>query len=179
MSAWVSPPQLSSSYIVQTTASMAHAASTALPPRSKMRAPAVAPGGLPVMATQWRPCRTGLCVAEYGSGVAATHQLAMNRINPEMRNENVCMVSPDFTGCLRRCQQPSGARARSEAAVTSAAGVEDPAEACPQDQSIWTHSDIEAIQAMMQRQRCKSRKARKCLAQPVILANEKNSEGQL
>jgi len=70
------------------------------------------------------------------------------------------------------------APARSEAAVTSAAGIEDPAAACPQDQWIWIHSDIEAIQAMMQRQRCKSRKARKCLAQPVILANEKKSEGQ-
>src|SRR6059036_1378693 len=92
---------------------MAHAASTALPPRSKMRAPAVAPGGLPVMATQWRPCRTGLCVAEYGSGVAAKHEPAMNSTNPEVRNEDACMVNRDFTGCLRQCQQRSGARARS------------------------------------------------------------------
>src|SRR6266545_2365996 len=71
MSACVSPPQLTSSYIVQTTASMAQAASMALPPRSNVRAPAIAPSGLPVMAIQCRPCNGGLCVAEYGSVVAA------------------------------------------------------------------------------------------------------------
>src|SRR5437870_3933894 len=91
ISACVSPPQLTSSYIVQTAASMAQAASTALPPCSKMRAPAVAPSGLPVMATQCRPCKTGLCVAEYGSGVAATHKPAMN--SAEMPNEDVCIVA--------------------------------------------------------------------------------------
>ncbi len=41
---------------------MAQAASTALPPRAKVSAPAVAASGLPVTATQWRPCSTGLTV---------------------------------------------------------------------------------------------------------------------
>src|SRR5262245_43110674 len=40
---------------------MAHAASTALPPRWKIIAPACAPSGLPVIATQCWPCSTGLC----------------------------------------------------------------------------------------------------------------------
>src|SRR5262245_55025522 len=40
---------------------MPHAASTALPPRAKIIAPAWAPSGLPVTATQCWPCSTGLC----------------------------------------------------------------------------------------------------------------------
>ena len=52
MSAWVSPPQESTSHIVVTAASMAQAASTALPPRANIIAPAVAASGLPVMAIQ-------------------------------------------------------------------------------------------------------------------------------
>ena len=40
--------------MVQVAASIAHAASTALPPRSKIRAPAVAASGLPVIASQCR-----------------------------------------------------------------------------------------------------------------------------
>src|SRR5512133_940469 len=62
MSACVSPPQLSTSHIVQVAASMAHAASTALPPRSKIMAPAVAARGLPVMAIQCTPCNGGFWV---------------------------------------------------------------------------------------------------------------------
>src|SRR6266516_5332082 len=62
MSAWVSPPQESTSHIVVTAASMAHAASTGLPPFWKIMAPAVAASGLPVIATQWRPCRAGFWV---------------------------------------------------------------------------------------------------------------------
>ena len=62
MSACVSPPQLSVSHIVQTAASIAHVASTALPPFSKIFAPAVAPSGLPVIATQCRPWSTGFTV---------------------------------------------------------------------------------------------------------------------
>src|SRR2546421_9427808 len=46
--------------MVVTAASMAHAASTGLPPFWKIMAPAVAASGLPVMATQWRPCSVGL-----------------------------------------------------------------------------------------------------------------------
>src|SRR3989442_510482 len=62
MSAWVSPPQESTSHMVVTAASMAHAASTGLPPFWKIMAPAVAASGLPVMATQWRPCSAGFWV---------------------------------------------------------------------------------------------------------------------
>src|SRR5688572_32583913 len=50
---------------------MAHAASTALPPCMKMRAPAVAASGLPVMATQFWPCRVGLTVFASKEGVTA------------------------------------------------------------------------------------------------------------
>ena len=48
MSAWVSPPQESVSHMVEVAAIMAHAASTALPPRSKIMAPAVAAKGFKV-----------------------------------------------------------------------------------------------------------------------------------
>jgi hypothetical protein len=59
MSAWVSPPQLSTSHIVVTAASIAHAASTAFPPFWKIMLPAVAASGFPVTATQWRPWSGG------------------------------------------------------------------------------------------------------------------------
>ena len=62
MRACVSPPQLSTSHIVAVAPSMAHAASTALPPFWNIIAPAVAAKGLPVIATQWRPWSTGLTV---------------------------------------------------------------------------------------------------------------------
>jgi len=47
---------------VHVAANIAQAASTAFPPREKMVAPAVAPSGLPVMATQCFPWITGLAV---------------------------------------------------------------------------------------------------------------------
>src|SRR5512134_2744628 len=93
MSAWVSPPQLTSSYIVQTTASMAQAASTALPPRSNILAPAVAPRGLPVTATQWRPCRTGFCVAENGSAAVSSVAIASHAKQSGMKKP-VFMMEP-------------------------------------------------------------------------------------
>src|SRR6266540_6581722 len=100
MSACVSPPQLTSSYIVQTTASMAQAASMALPPRSKVRAPAIAPSGLPVMAIQCRPCSGGLCVAEYGSGVAAKQEHAKPISNQGETAANIFMAGPQgYDGC--------------------------------------------------------------------------------
>src|SRR3954447_15315848 len=54
---------------------MAQAASTALPPRANIIAPAVAPSGLPVMAIQCRAWRGGFCVcgrcwAEADAGTA-------------------------------------------------------------------------------------------------------------
>src|SRR5688572_30620267 len=75
MRACVSPPQLSVSHMVEVAAIVAQAASTALPPRAKISAPAVAPSGLPVMAIQWRPWRGGFAVRGAGwaraLGVAA------------------------------------------------------------------------------------------------------------
>jgi hypothetical protein len=62
MSAWVSPPQPKVSHIVDVAANIAQAASTALPPREKIMAPAVAASGLPVTATQCLPCNTGFAV---------------------------------------------------------------------------------------------------------------------
>ena len=53
MSACVSPPQDSVSHIVEVAAIMAHAASTAFPPFWKIIAPAVAPSGLPVIASHF------------------------------------------------------------------------------------------------------------------------------
>ena len=70
-SACVSPPQLSVSHMVVVAASIAQAESTALPPFWNIIAPAVAASGLPVMATQWRPCRTGLTEARTGGAFAA------------------------------------------------------------------------------------------------------------
>src|ERR1041384_8752710 len=101
MRAWVSPPQLRSSYIVQTTASMAHAASTALPPRSKILAPAVAPSGLPVIATQWRPWRTGLWVVEDGSGAAAPgHEPATSKRHKALPTKGVRMLIGHYANSL-------------------------------------------------------------------------------
>src|SRR5512145_700732 len=59
--------------MVATEASMAQAASTALPPFWKIMAPVVAPSGLPVMAIQWRPWSGGLAVrwAEAAGGSSA------------------------------------------------------------------------------------------------------------
>src|SRR5690606_21125563 len=50
------------SHIVDVAAIIAQAASTALPPCRKVRAPAVAASGLPVTAIQFRPCSGGLTV---------------------------------------------------------------------------------------------------------------------
>src|SRR5688572_16189501 len=62
MSACVSPPHDSTSHIVAVAASMAAAASIALPPFWNIIAPAVAPSGLPVMAIQCFPCSGGFWV---------------------------------------------------------------------------------------------------------------------
>ena len=74
MRAWVSPPQLSVSHIVAVAAIIAQAASTALPPFAKIKAPAVAPSGLPVMAIQRLPCSGGFTVR--GGGWAAADDAA-------------------------------------------------------------------------------------------------------
>src|SRR6056297_664072 len=72
ISAWVSPPQPSVSHMVAVAASMAAAASTALPPFWKVMAPAVAPSGFPVTATQCLPCSTGLLVSCASAGFGFT-----------------------------------------------------------------------------------------------------------
>ena len=48
--------------MVHVAASIAQAASTALPPFSNIIAPAVAAKGLPVIAIQFFPCNGGFCV---------------------------------------------------------------------------------------------------------------------
>ena len=48
--------------MVAVAASMAQAASMALPPAMKVFAPAVAASGLPVMAIHWVPCSSGFWV---------------------------------------------------------------------------------------------------------------------
>src|SRR5262249_9094706 len=62
MIACVSPPQLSTSHIVQPAANMAQAASMALPPCVNIIAPAFAESGLPVIAIQFLACNGGFCV---------------------------------------------------------------------------------------------------------------------
>ena len=54
--------------MVQTAASIAAAASTALPPCWKIMAPAVAPSGLPVTAIQWEPWSWGFSVRWAAAG---------------------------------------------------------------------------------------------------------------
>src|SRR6185437_15355304 len=68
MSACVSPPHDKVSHIVHPAASIAAAASTALPPFAKIIAPAVAERGFPVIANQCSACRGGFCVRR-GIGV--------------------------------------------------------------------------------------------------------------
>jgi len=72
MRACVSPPQPSVSHIVQPAASIAAAASTALPPLAKIIAPALAESGFPVMAIQCRPWSAGFCVGERRGSAAPT-----------------------------------------------------------------------------------------------------------
>src|SRR5688572_974356 len=89
MSAWVSPPQLKTSHIVEVAASIAHAASTALPSCMKILAPAVAANGLPVTATQCCPCNGGLVVF-------AIARVAPRSSTPTTieRARCICMVEP-------------------------------------------------------------------------------------
>src|SRR5262245_46803773 len=93
MSAWVSPPQLNEPHIVQTAASMEQVASTALPPLTKVVAPAVAASGLPVIATHWVPCRTGLFErwARRGDAPGAPIDIPRKR-RIQDRDSAVCMV---------------------------------------------------------------------------------------
>src|SRR5207302_5206154 len=68
MRAWVSPPHESVVQAVAVAAIMAQAASTALPPRSKILAPAAAAIGLPVTAIQCCPYSAGFWVRPWACG---------------------------------------------------------------------------------------------------------------
>jgi hypothetical protein len=75
-----------SSNITHPAASMAQVASTALPPRSNIFAPAVADSGLPVIAIQCRPCSGGLWVCAR-AGSAPMAKPATNATNKRTREE--------------------------------------------------------------------------------------------
>src|SRR5579862_2648262 len=79
MRAWVSPPQDRVSHMVEVAAIMAQAASTALPPCSKILAPAVAASGLPVTAIQCWPCSAGFWVRAGAPGEKARSTVARHR----------------------------------------------------------------------------------------------------
>ena len=64
---------------------MAHAASTALPPRSKIMAPAVAASGLPVTAIQCLPCSAGFWVRVAAGAVPALSARRMAAQAPRAR----------------------------------------------------------------------------------------------
>src|SRR4029453_10500500 len=94
MGAWVSPPQESTSHIVAVAASIAQAASTALPPRSNMRAPAVAASGLPGIAIQCVPCSGGFCVFCCASALPVANSARMAAAAVE-RMAGVMVVTSD------------------------------------------------------------------------------------
>src|SRR5206468_3808694 len=77
---------------------MAQAASTALPPFWKIIAPAVAPSGLPVMATQCRPCSGGFCVA-------AMIRTAAHTGGPHRCDRITSMVSFELAGSVANANQ--------------------------------------------------------------------------
>jgi hypothetical protein len=60
---------------------IAHAASTALPPRSNIIAPAVAASGLPVIAIHLRPCRGGFCVLAIERAMAGSTACAAGSLD--------------------------------------------------------------------------------------------------
>jgi hypothetical protein len=89
MSAWVSPPQLKASNIVDVAPSIAQAASTAFPPLWNIIAPAVAARGFPVIAIQWRPWSTGFCVGPAEAEPSVNDSAA--------RIDNRCFMRPPET----------------------------------------------------------------------------------
>src|SRR3954471_17660686 len=93
MSACVSPPHESVSHIVQVAASIAHAASTALPPFWKIIAPAVAASGLPVIASHFFACSGGLLVA---ARVTRARSAMARRVGAEMKRGRLRCIEPPF-----------------------------------------------------------------------------------
>src|SRR5688572_32860970 len=102
MSACVSPPQLRTSHIVAVAPSIAHAASIALPPCWKIIAPAAAPSGFPVSATQCLPCSGGRCVWTAGgrSCVAPVCCSAADDVGGEDRSTQRASAADDRMGGL-------------------------------------------------------------------------------
>src|SRR5690348_1143161 len=82
---------------------MAQVASTALPPWTKIVAPAVAASGLPVTATHWVPCNTGLVVR--CADATGTNARPATRPRTIQRRERQ-------VGMVRRGQGPRPARGR-------------------------------------------------------------------
>src|SRR5580698_8842991 len=85
MRACVSPPQESVSHMVEVAAIMAQAASTALPPRSKIMAPAVAASGLPVTAIQCAASGAERGAVERGPGSFAVVRISFPVIRRDGR----------------------------------------------------------------------------------------------
>src|SRR6188474_1323066 len=105
MSAWVSPPQESTSHIVATAASIAQAASTALPPRVNIIAPAVAPSGLPVMAIQCRAWSCGFWVGGRcwaGADAGRAESTANARASRDGTEHMALMLAPPSRSRQRR-----------------------------------------------------------------------------
>src|SRR5437867_2471074 len=103
MRACVSPPHARTSHIVVTTPSIAQAASTALPPFWNIIAPAVAPRGFPVIASQCAACSGGFCVRAARSG-PVTKQRQTSRTTRHKRRRDLGMdMSPWIEGldCAR------------------------------------------------------------------------------
>src|SRR5512136_211142 len=102
MRAWVSPPQLRTSCMVQTAPSIAQAASTAFPPLAKIMAPAVAASGFPVIATHSRPWRTGFSVRwpDNPSAVRPTHRTRIAR--------KIAFIGPSFPRDRPMADSPAG-----------------------------------------------------------------------
>src|SRR4030042_2763860 len=95
--AWGSPPQLRTSYMVHTAASMAHEASTAFPPARNILAPAVAANGLPVMATQFRPCSTGFSVRADETGPGRKKSTSQKAVIQAIIEARLILASPLFS----------------------------------------------------------------------------------
>jgi hypothetical protein len=77
--------------MVDVAANMAQAASTALPPRLNVSAPAVAAKGLPVIAIQCEPCKTGLTVRCAMAGALIWASRPSKAAINNLHNERVVM----------------------------------------------------------------------------------------
>lgn len=93
--------------MVEVAASMAQAASTALLPFWNIMAPAVAPSGLPVMATQCRPWSTGLAVAA-GPGRRITVTNSSSVLTPMRPDRPIALSKPSAAHIVYRLARHNG-----------------------------------------------------------------------